>query len=145
MLQILYNPIMNYSLLLHGFITLLIGNFAGVGYSKSIRKIIANENGWKLLHSATLMGSIMLMTFAVFFNDLTSGFRYSTYLFYAVIISNYCFVAGMLLAALSSARGLDKNEAGRNNKIVYWFYYVAAILSLAYTFIFIFLLTKKLG
>ncbi|MCW3465035.1 hypothetical protein [Chitinophaga nivalis] len=134
---------MNYTLLLHGFLTMLIGNLAGVGYSKAIRNKIPNENGWKLLHTASVMGGIMLMVMAVFFNELTKDFRYAVYLFYSVILSNYCFAAGMLWAALTAARGLDKKEPGRHNRIVYIFYYIAATLSFVYTLVFIVLILNK--
>lgn len=134
---------MNYSLLLHGFLTFLAGNLSGIGYSKAIRKLIANEPGWKLMHSATVMGAIMLMVFAVFFNELTKDFAYAQYLLYSIVISNYCFAGGMLLAAFTSARGLDKKAPGRNNRIVYTLYYIAAILAFVYTIIFIILILLK--
>lgn len=91
----------NYPLLLHGFLTLLAGNLAGIAYSRSIRKIIDNEHGWKIMHSA-------------------------------------------LLAAFTAKRGLDKKEPGRANRLVYIFYYFAALLSFIYTFVFIFLIFRKI-
>ncbi|NIG52989.1 hypothetical protein [Chitinophaga sp. Cy-1792] len=134
---------MNYTLLFHGFLTILIGNLSGIGYSKAIRKVIANESAWKLMHSASVMGGIMLLAFAPFFNGLTADFNYAVYLLYSIIISNYCFAAGMLLAAFTGARGIDKKAPGSNNKIVYVFYYIAAILSLVYTMVFLFLIIKR--
>lgn len=84
------------------------------------------------------------LAMATFFNDLTRGFNYAGALFYSVILSNYLFAAGMLLAAFTAKRGLDKKEPGKANRLVYVFYYIAAMLSFAYTIVFIFLIIQKI-
>ncbi|NML36160.1 hypothetical protein HHL17_03020 [Chitinophaga sp. G-6-1-13] len=131
---------MKYQFILHGFLTIMVSNIGGIVYSKAIRKLVANEAGWRLLHSAGMMGGIMLLAFASFFDDITAGFPLLAKGLFGVILgSNYFFLAGMLIAAYTAARGVDKEEKGRGNKVVYTCYYIAALLGFVYTGVFIWL------
>ncbi|MTI33118.1 hypothetical protein [Xanthovirga aplysinae] len=131
---------MNKYLILHGLLMILIGNLGGIGYSKAIRKIIKNEGSWRVFHTASFTGGVLLIAFSSFFDKLTSSYSYSTLLLCGIILSNYLFIIGMFLAAIFGKRGIDKKDKGVINILIYCIYFFASLLSFSYLVILIYLM-----
>lgn len=120
---------MHLHFILHGGIILLLGLITGFPYTRAIIKCSGTEAAWRLVHSASSMGGIWLIAMGVVFVLLSTPVWLSWAWLISSVLSVYAFFIGMLAAAITGKRGLEK----RNSKIdfrIHLLYSLGTITSL---------------
>jgi hypothetical protein len=118
---------MENQLLLHGIIILFIGVVSGYAFSKAIQNHPEKQVAWRVVHSGGSMAGIMLMAFGSVWGKLSLGI-FGFWLGSGLLFSTYLLIAGMILAAITSQRGLASSSRG-TGRVVFLCYALGAAIS----------------
>lgn len=111
------------NLVLHGALVLFTGFIGGFFFARAI-KSGSGEVAWRVVHSGSSMGGILLIALAPVITKLAVSDRLAQCLGWSLILGVDLFVIGMIWAAVSSKRGLSRS-GGAHNRAVWACYAVA--------------------
>lgn len=113
----------------HGLLILLVGLLSGFPFAQSIKSKNGREVAWRVVHAGGASAGLMLIAVGVITQQFELG-PLNAFIYYLFIFGTYTLVGGMVLAAITGQRGLDKKNHNIYNKIVYILYGLGAIGSL---------------
>ncbi len=131
---------------LHGLIILMIGVLGGLPFAKAIKRKEGNEVAWRVVHSGASVGGIMLIAIGGLINSISNSPLINLLVLVGIAGSTYLLILGMIIAAVSSERGIGnvKEKQTATWKIVYYLYGIGAVLSILSLGFLIFLCAKQL-
>ena len=114
----------------HGLIILLIGMIGGFFQSKAIKSNNGREVAWRVVHSGGCMAGVMLIAHGLIIERLSWEKSEKMLYFSCLLAGTYFLIVGMVVAAMTGARGIDReSREGLNGKLVSILYKLGAILS----------------
>lgn len=133
----------NLWIILHGVIILIIGLIGGFPYAEAIQKQPEKVESWRLFHSGSLMGGILLMVVGAIAPTLAFTHLSWKVVFNGLVISSYSFIAGKMLAALSGKRGLSWKVKG-TGRVISILYALGTVISILGTLVLLLVIIKTL-
>ncbi len=125
---------MNFDLhyFLHGLLILMIGQLGGFPFAKAIKRKDGSEVAWRVVHSGSSMAGIMLIAIGGLINRLSVSPLINSIILWGIVASTYLFIIGMIIAAVSSQRGIGNAREKHTTtwKMVYYLYGIGAFLSI---------------
>jgi FtsH-binding integral membrane protein len=113
---------MSQNLVLHGAVVLLLGFLGGFFFARAIKRG-SGEVAWRVVHSGSAMGGILLIAIAPVIAQLTVSEWIAQLLGWSLILGVDIFVLGMVWAAVSGKRGLSRGGDAHNRTV--WACYAA--------------------
>ncbi|WP_020529815.1 hypothetical protein [Flexithrix dorotheae] len=114
----------------HGLLILLIGLVGGFFQSKAIKSNNGREVAWRVVHSGGSMAGVMLIALSLIVERLNWEESERILYLFCLLAGTYALVVGMVVAAITGARGIDKeSRIDLNGKLVSMLYKLGAILT----------------
>lgn len=115
-------------LVLHGSLVLLVGFVGGGLFSRAIKRA-QGEVAWRVVHSGSSMGGVMLIALGAALPQLTAAAWLTQLVAWSLIAGVEVFVLAMIWAAVTGQRGLTRGGT-RSNRAINVLYLAASALSL---------------
>ena len=113
--------------ILHGAIVLLVGLLCGIPFgSVAARAGDDAARAWRVAHAGGAMLGVMLIAIAAVLPQLRLTDLVASLLAWSLVIGAYSFTLGVILAALTGARGLEPGGSA-TNVVVFLAYLVGAL------------------
>ncbi|MFO0845812.1 MAG: hypothetical protein U0797_26090 [Gemmataceae bacterium] len=112
----------------HGAVVLLIGLLGGLGFARAIRTG-KNEVAWRVVHSGGAVAGVMLLSLAALLPLAALPTWAVALTVWALVGGTYLFVLGMVVAAVTGERGLERGGS-RANRWVNRLYRAGTVASL---------------
>jgi hypothetical protein len=131
---------------LHGLIILMVGLLGGFPFAKAIKEKNGKETAWRVVHSGSSAGGVMLIAIGAIVGRLTLSLLLNSFIAAGIIISTYLFIIGMLIAAITGERGIGNSNTTQKSswKIVYYLYGLGAVISILSIAVLIIVCLKQL-
>lgn len=120
---------MDLLLIKHGLLMAVIGILAGLPFTRAISKKKENQEQWRIVHLAGILGGVFLIALGLIYHLLPLNKDISWIIGFLIIVSNWLFTIGMIISGLSGERGLSPKSKKPAGRVIFILYCIASLLS----------------
>lgn len=125
-------------LIQNGLLHLAIGILVGMPYMRAISKDFEkNQESWRIAHLSGLITGALMMALASVLKEISVSETTKEVFGYLFISSNWIFMLGLFISAISGERGLTRRPKKKIGLVIFTLYCLASVLSLLSAFMMI--------
>lgn len=116
-------------LIKHGLLMAVIGTLAGLPFTRAISKKKENQEQWRIVHLAGILAGVFLIGLGLIYKFLPLSENVNWLVCLLMIVSNWLFTIGTIIAGFSGKRGLSPRPTDVASRTIFVLYCAAALLS----------------